>query len=198
MCDHCILMSSAWSGSILFTIISSCVRTVHHCLLSSPSSLNFWLKHTYAWGCDDIIISTISMVITLRRHVVGIEDIVVIDGVCFWVIFVVPSTAVCRHGGTQKIVHSLSNDVIVTLSIFIKLLVAWYSAALTTFTFFLDFCVFAHCLWKAVVDIPCNLQRVVDRLTVIHDWHSQPATPTYTTTRCREESVSLATFYNAL
>jgi len=38
--------------------------------------------------------------------------------------------------------------------------------------------------WKAVVDVPCNLQRVVGRLSVINDWHSQPTTPTYTTTRC--------------
>jgi len=37
-------------------------------------------------------------------------------------------------------------------------------------------------VWKAVVDVPCNLQRVVED----------------STTRCREESVSLATFYNAL
>ena len=27
----------------------------------------------------------------------------------------------------------------------------------------------ANLVWKAVVDVPCNLQRVVDRLSVIND-----------------------------
>jgi len=65
----------------------------------------------YNGVCGDLI-STISMVNALRRHVVCLESIVVtlrfyIDGVYFWVTFVVSRAAVSRHDRTQVILSRL-------------------------------------------------------------------------------------------
>jgi len=58
----------------------------------------------------------IYMVIALRRHIVGLESILslcgvpykwLINGLRFWVIFGVPSTAVIRHGKTPVILSRL-------------------------------------------------------------------------------------------
>jgi len=55
-------------------------------------------------------ISTIYMVLALRRHVVGIRRkhcrYLLIDGVCFWIIFVVSSTAVSRQAWRTEVILS--------------------------------------------------------------------------------------------
>jgi len=90
--------------------------------------------------CGNVVISTIYINIALRRHDVGIKALslhevlynYLIDGICFWVIFVVPSSAVAGMAELELFYHVyiaqcipttwrpqqivLSNDVIVSLS----------------------------------------------------------------------------------
>ena len=90
--------------------INSIGLYIAHCdflFFRAPYKYSYLL--TYLLTCGNVIISTISMLVALPRHVVDTKGIVITWGfvsttyIFVWVIFAVPSTAVSRHDRNRVI-----------------------------------------------------------------------------------------------